>query len=1675
MMRIPNRSRLGKPRRRHQFRGAAREFSLRGVERCEDRLLLTFHLWKMDQVFSSADGKVQFIELHDPSDGESHLAGHSISSNENTFTFPANLPSDATANHHFLIGTTDYAKQPGAVAPDYTVPDNFFSTSGDTFNYADVDSFSFTAGQLPTDGVNAMFRDVNSGALTTGANLETNFAGQSGSVTVSASPTGAGVTFAATEGAAFSGTAATISESGAVASNFSTTINWGDGASSAGNVVNDPKGGFDVVGNHTYAEEVTAAVQVTVTDSANHTITVNSQANVADASLSATGVPISLASGLTLNNVPAATFTDAGGAEAATNYSATIDWGDGSSTTTGTVSAGGNTFSVTGSHTYASDVARTVTVTITDEGGSKATAITIAQSGYLQLNLVADRSGFAMIQDPSLVNPWGIGLSPSGPFWISDNGTNESTLYGGDAAGSPLGKIPLTVSIPGGAPTGQVFNATSDFVIGTGANAGPAAFIFDSANGDITAWGGKLSPITQALNEWTTPGAVYKGLTMASDAGANYLYAADFHDDRIDVFDKGFQPVTLGAGPFTGTFSDPNIPAGYAPFNIENLGGRLYVTYAQQDAAKQNDVAGFGHGFVDIYDTAGNLVKELIVGQPGQPSSPLNSPWGLALAPAGFGDFASDLLVGNFGNGWINAFDPNTGAFLGSFSDPSGNPIVIDGLWDLTFGNGGKGGDVNTLFFTAGSNGQADGLFGSLQSAVNTPLAGEGATFAATEGASFRGNVATVNDVAAGALPANFTATINWGDGSSSPGTVVTDLSGGFNVTGSHMYSEEGSDAVKVTVADAASHTITIAAQGDVADATLAGTGLPITLTQGVQVNSAALATFTDAGGAEPAADYTATVDWGDGTSATAGTITAAGGTFTVAGNHTYAAVGAHTIAITITDDGGATLNLTTSTGSGYLQLNLVSDLPGTALIQDPSLVNPWGLAFSAAGPFWVADNGANVATIYSGGANSSPLGKAGLTVSIPGGAPSGQVFNGTSDFLIGSGANSIPAAFIFATENGDIVAWNGKLSQITQALTEWTTPGAVYKGLAIGANGTANFLYATDFRDDRIDVFDKSFQPVTLGAGAFTGTFSDPDIPAGFAPFGIEDLGGKLYVTYAKQDAGKHDDVAGFGNGFVDVFDTAGNVVQRLIVGSPGSQSSPLNSPWGLAMAPVNFGDFSNDLLVGNFGDGKINAFDPANGAFLGTMSSTAGAPIVMPGLWSLAFGNGGNAGNTDTLFFTAGTNGGSGGTFGALETAQNNPLVGIGGKLTGTEGLTLTGTLATIADVAGGAHPGDFNATIAWGDGSSSTGTVAGNGSGGFLVTGSHTFEAAGADSVQVFLTDAASHTVTLNASVTIVNPPAPTANPDTFVLGSGSSTSAGSGQTSVLSNDTSADAQPQRLVATKVADVTHGSLTLNSDGSFTYTPNATFQGIDRFTYQIGEGPTPGNTVTVTLLSYHASLVDKLYNQVLHRSAEDAGLTFWTGLLDQGNPLDVVAAGIFNSTERLDPLVTQFYQQFLGRGTDPAGLAFWVADWQTRGDPRDVVENILASQEFFNDAGDTNAGYVTLLYERVLQRPPETAGFNFWVSLMSNPPTNPPETRRQIASQFYDTHEKHVDLVDFLFSEYFNAVSPLPSTAPYVAALDAGQTETQVEKAIIDSPEYSNNPAAPAAGAVGRALYPH
>ncbi|HZU29283.1 MAG TPA: TIGR03118 family protein [Bryobacteraceae bacterium] len=315
-----------------------------------------------------------------------------------------------------------------------------------------------------------------------------------------------------------------------------------------------------------------------------------------------------------------------------------------------------------------------------------------------QTNLVSDGAVPSLHPDSNLVNPWGISFSPTSPFWISDNGTGVTTFYNG--TGGKIGQV--TIPAPGGgtsAPTGQVFNPTIS-------NATPAfngdIFIFGSEDGTITGWRPSLGGTAETLLNNTGANSVFKGLAFGSVGSNSYLYATDFHNGAITVL------KSAGAPNLTGAFTDPTLPSGYAPFGIENINGDLFVTYAKQDAAKHDDLAGAGFGFVDEYDLQGNFIKRIAS------QGALDSPWGLALAPASFGAFANDLLVGNFGDGTINAYNLTTDTLAGTVDGLDGKPLVNDGLWALKFGNNGPGFDPNALYITAGLNGEADGVFAKL-------------------------------------------------------------------------------------------------------------------------------------------------------------------------------------------------------------------------------------------------------------------------------------------------------------------------------------------------------------------------------------------------------------------------------------------------------------------------------------------------------------------------------------------------------------------------------------------------------------------------------------------------------------------------------------------------------------------------------------------------------------------------------------------------------------------------------------------------------------------------------------------------------------------------------------------------------------------------------------------------
>jgi uncharacterized protein (TIGR03118 family) len=342
-------------------------------------------------------------------------------------------------------------------------------------------------------------------------------------------------------------------------------------------------------------------------------------------------------------------------------------------------------------------------------------------------------------------------------------------------------------------------------------------------------------------------------------------------------------------------------------------------------------------------------------------------------------------------------------------------------------------------------------------------------------------------------------------------------------------------------------------------------------------------------------------------------------------------------------------LAMEAQTTQHYKQTNLVSDLPGMAAATDPNLVNPWGMSRSSTSPWWISDNGTGLATLYSGTGTTIPL-----VVTIPAaesgdgpGTPTGQVFNGTSDFQIAPGK---PALFIFVTEDGTVSGWNPGVLPTTAMVKVNTHGESVFKGVALATaesehGGSANYLYVADFRKGHVNVYDASFHHVRLHDDAFEDEF----LPEGFAPFNVQNIGGNLYVAFARQDSEKHDEVDGPGLGFVDVFSPEGRLLRRL------QHSRSLNAPWGIAQAPSDFGIYSHDILVGQFGNGKILVFDPVTGRLKGWLNDASNMPIVIDGLWGIAFGSGGTSGAANTLYFAAGPNHEQNGLFGTITAVEN------------------------------------------------------------------------------------------------------------------------------------------------------------------------------------------------------------------------------------------------------------------------------------------------------------------------------------------------------------------------------------------------------------------------------------
>jgi uncharacterized protein (TIGR03118 family) len=1005
----------------------------------------------------------------------------------------------------------------------------------------------------------------------------------------------------------------------------------------------------------------------------------------------------------------------------------------------------------------------------------------ILTSGYLQLNLVSDQSNAALVQDGNLVAAWGTGLNPSaGSIWVADKGTGVASLYSGDVSGSAFAKNALVVTNPGGSPTGVAFNGTSNFQISSGGAAGPATFLFDGETGQISGWNQNVPPgSSHAIAAASTPSAVYKGVALANDAGANQLYAANFNAGTIDVFNMNFQPVSLGVS----AFNDPSIPAGFAPFNVENLGGKLYVSYAKQDSQKQNDVPGVGNGFLDVFNSDGALSKHLIA------SAPLNSPYGMALAPANFGDWSNDLLVANSGDGLIHAFDPSSGAALGTLTLPGSAPLVIDGLKDLRFGNGQTAGDANKLFFSAAPSGGQHGLFGTLQTAQGTNLAAEGARFGATANQPFSGAVATFTDTDSSLTAVNFTATINWGDGSTaSSGSIVALTTSGFDVTGSHSYVHTGTFSVKVTINDSKNNTTTALAQAVVTIPPLLLVGATVTATEGA-VFQGTLATLSDTDGNQNPNAYTSTLVWGDGAT-TSGTLSPNGAGFDVVGSHTYAEEGTDTITVTVADTDGSSasvtstanivdaplvdsgLTITATEGTSFaIPLATFFDTDPKGAIADFSATIAWGdgnssagsissggAGFTVTGSHSYADEGTFTPTVVIADAGGSTA-----TATITARVADADALAGTAATGTATEGQAVTNALATFSD-----AYAGNVAGDFNATIQWGD-GTTDTGTVAGSSGVfsvnGNHTFADEGSYDVVVVLADDSPGTAAATVSYTLTVADGDVLSAtlgsVAPTESLALSGNLATfsdTYSGATAGDFSATINWGDGAIDtgtvsggsaavgaVFTVSGghtyaeegtfSVAITLVDDSPGTASATAAgmlavadaslTASGITFAATEGITFSN-TAVATFTDADPNGTVGDHSATIewGDGATSSGTIAVNPNGGFLVEGTHAYPeGGTYTATVTISDVGASASASSTSDVADW-PLSAAGTTISGTEGTQFNGTVATFTDSdPDGGSIGECTATIDWGDGRTSGGTVTGS-AGSYTVSGTHTF---------------------------------------------------------------------------------------------------------------------------------------------------------------------------------------------------------------------------------------------------------------------------------------------------------------------------------------------------------------
>ncbi len=1076
------------------------------------------------------------------------------------------------------------------------------------------------------------------------------------------------------------------------------------------------------------------------------------------------------------------TFADADPQSKTTNFVASIDWGDGSAPISGSITAdGAGHFQVSGSHTYVTTGSFPIVTTITDTGstdsfGISGIAVTIADfgGGALSTGSVAQQD---LVSSPnvilpvpggkfaSLINPWGMATDANGKVWAANEGSG-SAIYLGPGGSIPIGStvvIPSASGVGTGSPVGIVFNSSSSFTI----DGQPSVFLYSTLDGTISGWNGQLpmsgSPSAVIAVNNSASNAEYTGLAIGELGNQSLLYAANFHSGQVEVFNSQFQLVN--------EFTDPNLPAGYSPYNIENLGGNLYVTFAKQPPSGKLPVSQLGAGFVDIFSPSGTLIQQLIKG------APLDAPWGLALAPASAGQFAGDLLVANQGNGQVSAFDPMTGISQGAFEDANGQPITNVGLNGLIVAPSG------TIYFTSAPIGRASGLWGNFMPtpvSVTIEPATMAATFApitAVVGHEWQGVVATFTDANIYALPTDFTATVHWGDGSSdTSGDGKLDIiqadgiGSSFLVQGIHTYQTSTTgqqpEIPNITITDDSGNSVFAQSTATVSAPTVHPTVAGFTAVVG-EPYTGTVATFTDDAPDPNIGDYSATIDWGDGKT-TAGAIALsnqAGQTFIVTngGSHVYlnATTGqtAYVVTVTITkhsldtygnpvtETGQAKGNITVSDPTLHATLTgfagfvgepytgsvatFTDDAPDLNVADYKATIH-WGdlttsvgviTPTNSAGQSFVVTDGGIKGVLHSYAAATTGEEPYVVTVSITKTATDsqGNPLDESAE-AVGNVAVSLPTLHTtfsaFAPVAGTTYA-----SQVA-AFTD-DNPVAALENNA-GGNPGLYYTATINWGDTTSSV--GTIVQTNSAAAAFivTGVHTYAAPSTGASPYVVT-------VSVSKTASGEYSNaVVNVSVGDALLFPFTQNVALTTAEGTPFTGAVAQFTDNNSFVTPANFNGPSASQTVISWGDGKSSVgtivVDPkVAGVFDVVGTHTYATPTLagIPNTVSVSIVDqwGGRTTVTNSMAVTA-----------AALTFTNlalpiNPAVPI------IEGKAFTSDVSLFTSANPNATAGEYSATITWGDATPvDLGTVKEDGTGIFHVTGSHTYLAPGVFTINI-----------------------------------------------------------------------------------------------------------------------------------------------------------------------------------------------------------------------------------------------------------------------------------------------------------------------------------------------------